>query len=43
MTVHIGVVVAVRDRCRDRWRRLPSTWPLYMVPINKVMVLWLLT
>jgi len=39
MTVHMGLVVPVGDRCRGRGRRLPSSWPLRMVPINKAMVL----
>ena len=38
-TVHMGVVVAVGGRGRGRGRRLPSSWPLRMVPINKDIVL----
>jgi len=43
MTVHMGVVVAAGDRGRGRGRRLPSSWPLRMGPINKAMVLNVVT
>jgi len=43
MTVHKGVVVAVGDRGRGRGLRLPSSWHLRMVPINKAMVLNVVT
>jgi len=39
----MGVVVAVGDRGRGRGRRLSSSWPVRMVPINKVMVLNVVT
>jgi len=42
-TVHMGVVVAVGDRGRCRGRRLGPSWPLRMVPINKTMVLNVVT
>ena len=40
MTVHMGVAVVVGDGGR---RRLPPSWPLRMVPINKTMVLNVVT
>ena len=43
MTVHMGVVVAVGDRGGGRGRRLPPSWPLRMVPINKTTVLNMVT